>query len=252
MAETPPGHRARTRCRPGAGPHGGTAGGRPRLAGRTGVQPGVLGRRRGPPSAREGGRPLLGRERPQYGCLPQPRADAAGHRGDHRGTPRSGPPARRPGPGGPRLPDLRRHRVAAAGDQDGAGLGSCRTGHRAPQPGAGHQRPRSLREGGPLPRRRVPPDTGAGRLHRRRGRHGRRRRRPHGDGGGIGAELPPGGHRPDPGPGRPGRGARGPLPRGRLPRRLPPPLPRPAPPSPGSPPSPPISTSTDTPRRGCR
>ena len=68
--------------------------------------------------------------------------------------------------------------------------------------------------------------AGAAGLLGRRRRHGRRRRRRDRAGGGVGPLLPPGRHRPDGRAGRHGRRARHPVPRRRLPRRLPPPLPR--------------------------
>ena len=83
----------------------------------------------------------------------------------------------------------------------------------------------------------------------------------HRAGGGLGALLPAGGHRPDRRAGRAGLRPRHPLPRRRLPRRVPPPLPRSAwamSPGrgtcrcPGSPRSPPTCTSTATPPRASR
>ena len=74
--------------------------------------------------------------------------------------------------------------------------GRDRRGDRAPQHGAGHQCPRGLRKGGPLLRRGVPTHPRPARLLGRCGRHGRRHRRPDGPGGGVGALVPPGRHRP--------------------------------------------------------
>ena len=92
--------RPRRRGRPGAGGHGRAPGGRPGLAGRPGVQPGVLGRRRRPRPPGAGGHPLLGGERPQHRGLPQPGPDAAGHRVHLDRAARRRPPARRRTPAG--------------------------------------------------------------------------------------------------------------------------------------------------------
>ena len=106
------------------------------------------------------GGPLRGGERPQHHGLPQPGADAARHRHHHHR-----PARRRPPPGAER--GVRGYLTSGGTEsllqatRTARDWGRAERGVDPSQHGAGHQRPRRLREGGPLLRRRVPAGPGA-------------------------------------------------------------------------------------------
>ncbi len=91
--------------------------GRPGLAGRSCLQPGLLGRGRRARAVVRRARALQRRERPERPGLPEHRHHAARHRVQHRNAARRRRP--RLGRGGGGLPHLGRHREPPAGGQDG-------------------------------------------------------------------------------------------------------------------------------------
>ena len=167
--------------------------GRPGLAGRSGLQPRLLGRRRRARAPLRRAVALQRRERPQRPGLPEHRRHAARHRLQHRLAARRRRPGRRWRRRG--LPDLGRHREPAAGREDGPRR-RPRPRHRAAAGGGGRERARRLHQGGRLLRRRAGPGAGGRGLPGQRGGAGRGLHRRHHHGGRVGPDLPPGGDRP--------------------------------------------------------
>ena len=199
--------------------------GRPGLAGRSCLQPGLFGRGRRARAVVRRARALQRRERPERPGLPEHRHHAARHRVQHRHAARRRRP--RLGRGGGGLPHLRRHREPPAGGEDGARR-RTRAWDRPTRRRRRRVRARRLHQGGGLLRRRPGPRTGRSRLPGQRRRSGGRLFGRHDHGGGLGADLPARGDRPHHRPRVDREGSGHPVPRRRLHGRVPPPVPRPA------------------------